>query len=201
MLTSIIGSDILPTAEGICTRCPIRLQLRTAGPGEKEYGVFQGETEEITDLKRITQKISEIQASPAYAGSAKNIVDKEICLTLRLRTCPDLTLVDLPGHVVNLVDGQTEETKRNVEDLIVKYASDPHTIIMCVSNGASDLAGCNGISLAKKCDPEGNRTIGVLTKSDLALPSEIVKALKNEGHTVKFKNGFHALINRNKKQE
>ena len=50
-------------------------------------------------------------------------------------------------------------------------------------------------------DPDGHRTIGVLTKCDIAQASEVVKACKNEGDTVKFKYGFHGVINRNKDQD
>jgi len=59
-----------------------------------------------------------------------------------------------------------------------------------------------GVNLSKKYNPSGDRTIGVLTKSDKpGANEEVMKALRNEGSTVTFLNGYHALVNRNKNQE
>jgi len=135
VLNSIVGTDILPKADGICTRVPIRLQLRHTPANEPQYGQFAGEERKITDMDEVCRRITEIQDSDEYAGGKKNIVDKEIVVTLHLSTCPDLTVVDLPGHIVNLVEGQTEATKIGVAGLIKRYAEMESTIIMCVSPG------------------------------------------------------------------
>jgi len=59
-----------------------------------------------------------------------------------------------------------------------------------------------GVNLSKKYNPSGDRTIGCITKADKPGASEeVMKALKNEGSTVTFLNGYHALVNRNKNQE
>lgn len=48
-----------------------------------------------------------------------------------------------------------------------RYCSDPRTIIMCVSPANQDLSTSDGLMMARELDPEGNRTIGVLTKIDI----------------------------------
>jgi vacuolar protein sorting-associated protein 1 len=40
------------------------------------------------------------------AGKTKNIVDKPIVLTVYSHTCPDLTMIDLPGITRIPIDGQ-----------------------------------------------------------------------------------------------
>jgi len=68
-----------------------------------------------------------------------------------------------------------------------------------VSTGNQELCNDNGIKLVKEIDPTGSRTLGVLTKTDISDPVEVLKALRNESETVKYAKGFTAVINRNKK--
>lgn len=135
------------------------------------------------------------------AGNGVNIVHEEIVVEVYLPTCPDLTIIDLPGLVINKVEGQPEDIREQIENLVYKYCSDENTIIMCVSPADIDLAADNGIYHAKKVDPSMKRILGVLTKSDLGKPEELKKALDGENETVRFTRGFNAVINRNKKQE
>lgn len=46
---------------------------------------------------QIKQQVHQIQILINLLGSNKNIVNKPIILTIYSSTCPDLTLVDLPG--------------------------------------------------------------------------------------------------------
>lgn len=49
----------------------------------------------------------------------------------------------------------------------MKYISRPACIILAVTAANTDLANSDGLKLAREVDPEGTRTIGVLTKVDL----------------------------------
>jgi vacuolar protein sorting-associated protein 1 len=51
--------------------------------------------------------------------------------------------------------------------MILKYISKPGCIILAVTSANADLANSDGLKLARDVDPEGTRTIGVLTKVDL----------------------------------
>lgn len=51
--------------------------------------------------------------------------------------------------------------------MILKYITKPNAIILAVTAANSDLANSDGLKLAREVDPEGLRTIGVLTKIDL----------------------------------
>lgn len=57
--------------------------------------------------------------------------------------------------------------------MILKYISKPGCIILAVTSANADLANSDGLKLARDVDPEGTRTIGVLTKVDLMC--ELVK--------------------------
>jgi dynamin 1-like protein len=45
----------------------------------------------------ILQKLNQLLIFSKICGKSKNIIDKPIVLTVYSHTCPDLTLVDLPG--------------------------------------------------------------------------------------------------------
>ena len=50
------------------------------------------------------------------AGGQKNIVDKEIVLTVYSANAPDLTVIDLPGITRNPVGDQPKNIERRLRD-------------------------------------------------------------------------------------
>lgn len=78
-----------------------------------------------------------------------------------------LTLVDLPGLTKVPVGDQPRDIERQIKDMLVKYISKPNAIILAVTAANTDLANSDGLKLARDVDPDGTRTIGVLTKVDL----------------------------------
>ena len=81
--------------------------------------------------------------------------DTEVCFTIRSAKCPNLTLVDLPGWIVNPIPGQSADAPALVEKLIKNYCKDENTIMMCVSSVSNDLATCMGIKICKEIDFDG----------------------------------------------
>lgn len=78
-----------------------------------------------------------------------------------------LTLVDLPGLTKVPVGDQPRDIEKQIRDMLMKYISKPSCIILAVTPANTDLANSDGLKLAREVDPEGTRTIGVLTKVDL----------------------------------
>jgi len=100
-------------------------------------------------------------------GNNSNIVDKPIVLQVFSHTCPDLTLIDLPGITRVPTHGQPENIEQITKAMCNRYMSDPRTIILCVVPANADLAISDGLMMAKQLDPKGIRTIGVITKVDI----------------------------------
>ena len=98
-----------------------------------------------------------------------NISHQPIYLRIISSQIPDLTLVDLPGMtMVACTDkGQPKDIKDQINNLISKNISDPNTLILAVIPARPDIETDIGLELVKKHDPEGKRTIGILTKIDL----------------------------------
>ena len=65
------------------------------------------------------------------------------------------------------VGDQPSDIERQIRSLVTDYISKPNCIIMAVSPANVDLANSDSLKLARSVDPQGRRTIGVLTKLDL----------------------------------
>lgn len=81
-----------------------------------------------------------------------------------------LTVIDVPGMFENETPGMT--TKADIElvkGMVKRYINESRTIILAVVPCNGDIANQKILTYAKEADPEGKRTLGVLTKPDLAV--------------------------------
>ncbi|KAJ7731654.1 P-loop containing nucleoside triphosphate hydrolase protein [Mycena metata] len=79
----------------------------------------------------------------------------------------DLSFVDLPGLIASVSSKSGNEADiAMVESLVTSYISKPNCIILLTVACETDFENQGAHHLTKKHDPEGKRTIGVLTKPD-----------------------------------
>ncbi|XP_064822601.1 interferon-induced GTP-binding protein Mx3-like isoform X1 [Oncorhynchus masou masou] len=95
------------------------------------------------------------------AGVGVGISDDLISLEIG---SPDLTLIDLPGIAVK---GQPENIGEQIKRLIRKFITKQETINLVVVPCNVDIATTEALKMAQEVDPEGERTLGILTKPDL----------------------------------
>lgn len=94
----------------------------------------------------------------------------------------DLTVVDLPGIIRTVTAGQSTTAIEQVNRLIKTYLMDKRTIILAVIPANQDIATVDILERAQMVDPTGERTLGVLTKTDLIGPGseeEILSVVNN----------------------
>lgn len=65
------------------------------------------------------------------------------------------------------VGDQPSDIERQIRSLVLDFISKPNCIILAISPANVDLANSDSLKLARSVDPQGRRTIGVLTKLDL----------------------------------
>lgn len=65
------------------------------------------------------------------------------------------------------VGDQPADIEFQIRDMINDYISQENTLILAVSAANQDLANSDALKLARAVDPDGLRTIGVITKLDL----------------------------------
>uniref|UniRef100_A0A8C7TJM4 Uncharacterized protein n=1 Tax=Oncorhynchus mykiss TaxID=8022 RepID=A0A8C7TJM4_ONCMY len=157
----------LPRGSGIVTRCPLELKMKRKKEGEEWHGKisYQDHEEEIEDPSDVEKKIREAQDE--MAGVGVGISDDLISLEIGSPDVPDLTLIDLPGIARVAVKGQPENIGEQIKRLIRKFIMKQETISLVVVPCNVDIATTEALKMAQEVDPEGERTLGILTKPDL----------------------------------
>ncbi|KAM7470595.1 hypothetical protein LguiA_008778 [Lonicera macranthoides] len=170
VLEALVGRDFLPRGSDICTRRPLVLQLlqtKRKGEGsEEEYGEFLHlPGKRFFNFNEIRK---EIQAeTDREAGGNKGVSDKQIRLKIFSPNVLDITLVDLPGITKVPVGDQPSDIEARIRTMIMSYIKLPSCLILAVTPANSDLANSDALQIAGNADPDGYRTIGVITKLDI----------------------------------
>ena len=194
VLENIVGRDFLPRGSGIVTRCPLVLQLHQLPPSQdEEWGEFTHKPGvKFTDFSEIR---SEIERRTVEIAGGVSISDKPIGLKVYSPHVLTLTLVDLPGLVMNAVGDQPKDIDRQIKEMVTKYVRPSNTIILAVTPANADIATSTALRLAKQVDPDGVRTIGILTKIDLMDRGTDALDMLN-GKLVPLRRGFIGVVNR-----
>lgn len=170
VLEALVGRDFLPRGSDICTRRPLVLQLlqtkRKADGTEEEYGEFlHVPGKRFYNFNEIRK---EIQAeTDREAGGNKGVSDKQIRLKIFSPNVLDITLVDLPGITKVPVGDQPSDIEARIRTMIMSYIKLPSCLILAVTPANADLANSDALQIAGNADPDGYRTIGVITKLDI----------------------------------
>ena len=131
-----------------------------------DYATFRHKPDvRYTDFDLVRKEIE--AETDRLTGRNKGISREPIYLTVFSPRVVDLTLVDLPGIARIPVGDQPKGIEVQVRSVLMEYIESPNSIVLAVMAANVDLATSVAIQLAKHVDPEGVRTIGVLTKLDL----------------------------------
>ncbi|KAJ2749586.1 mitochondrial dynamin GTPase Msp1, partial [Coemansia nantahalensis] len=109
-------------------------------------------------------------------SEAECVSDKPIELRIYSPHVPDLRLVDLPGYIQVVNRKQPPALRQRIRDLCETYLRQPN-IILAVCAADVDLANSEALKASRRNDPLGVRTIGVITKVDMAEPADAVHML------------------------
>ena len=187
----------LPKGSGIVTRCPLVLRLRRSMK-RQVYRLYDGNKKDLLDESKLNILKYIEEETKKLAGKNKNVVHDLIEILVEDPNVRDLTVVDLPGIARNPIADQPKNIHKQTTDLIRKFISQQGTVILCVFPANVDVATVESFTLARKYDSVGNRTIGVITKSDLAPNQEsfIQQLLMEKSDVLKLTLGFVAVRNR-----
>ncbi|TNY17908.1 P-loop containing nucleoside triphosphate hydrolase protein [Rhodotorula diobovata] len=181
VLEAIVGREFLPKGDNMVTRRPIELTLihtpaTPSNPHPTTFAEFPSlGPGHITDFGLVQNTLVDLNLS---VPAEQCVSDSPIQLRIHSPHVPDLSLVDLPGYVQVASMDQPEELKDKIAALCDKYIRSPN-IILAVCSADVDLANSPALRAAKKVDPLGMRTIGVVTKMDLVEPAQGAAILAN----------------------
>ncbi|XWW97906.1 hypothetical protein V2A60_005902 [Cordyceps javanica] len=191
VLESISGVPF-PTKSSLCTRFPTELILRKTAFSSINVSIVPHHSRNDEDkdfLSNFRERLLDFKDLPALIESAKlamgvmtmgKAFSEDI---LRIEVSgpdrPHLTIVDLPG----LIHSSNKHQSPSDIDLI----------------NNNDYVNQIVLKLASKADPEGKRTLGVITKPDTLIPGsgserDFISLARNQD--VEFRLGWHVLRNR-----
>ncbi|KAJ3594565.1 hypothetical protein NHX12_003872 [Muraenolepis orangiensis] len=142
--SSIDQSDFLPRGSGIVTRRPLVLQLISANAEWAEFLHCKGK--KFTDFDEVRQEIE--AETDRVTGGNKGI--SSVPINLRVP-----------------VGDQPVDIEQQIREMIMQFITRESCLVLAVTPANTDLANSDALKLAKEVDPQGQRTIGVITKLDL----------------------------------
>uniref|UniRef100_H3CYM6 Interferon-induced GTP-binding protein Mx n=1 Tax=Tetraodon nigroviridis TaxID=99883 RepID=H3CYM6_TETNG len=194
VLENFVGRDFLPRGSGIVTRRPLILQLVNSNAEYAEFLHCKGK--KFVDFEEVR---AEIEAeTDRITGSNKGISPIPINLRVYSPHVLNLTLIDLPGMTKVPVGDQPIDIEHQIRDMLLQFITKESCLILAVTPANTDLANSDALKMAKEVDPQGVRTIGVITKLDLMDEGTDAKEIL-ENKLLPLRRGYIGVVNRSQK--
>lgn len=201
-----------PRDDNLCTRFATEICLRRdpadsltirvipdSDRPQKKQEEIRSYSETITnfaDLPRVMDDAKKVMGiGEGGRAFAKDTLSIEICGPQR----PQLTLVDIPGLIQTSTKGVPLSDVAMVGQITNHYIKQPRTICLAVISATNDAANQPILQRVRSFDPQGDRTLGVITKPDRlsagsGSEAKFLELARNED--VFFKLGWHVIKNR-----
>ena len=211
-----------PRNDNLCTRYATEIILRratvnsltikiipdTLRPSAEQAALqqFKESITELGDLPRImdvAKAAMDAQGNHSTGSKPKAFLRDILSIEIEGPSRPQLTLVDIPGLIQTDTKGVTKDDVQLVSQITDQYISRSRTICLAVVSASNDYSNQKILSKVRDVDPDGQRTLGIITKPDIppagsGSETGFIELARNED--VKFSLGWHVLKNREYKQ-
>ncbi|OAV92483.1 hypothetical protein PTTG_05867 [Puccinia triticina 1-1 BBBD Race 1] len=200
-LLEYISGVTFPKDAGMCTCFATEVSMRPATEFSSKVFINNQTDSRLSEPKspeEVAGVIQEAKRLFVEAHGEKAIYDDILTVELNGPGLPILTLVDLPGYIHTHSTGQPESIVQDIENLVEGYLDSPRTIIMAVIPVNRDFETNVAIKHIRRFDPEGKRTLCVLTKPDqvdAGTERGVLEILS--GKKMHLSRGYHIIKNKN----
>ncbi|KYG40858.1 hypothetical protein M433DRAFT_8419 [Acidomyces richmondensis BFW] len=209
----------LPRDNGLCTRFATQIIFRRAAKEAVSVAIIADRNASVDHRTRVeswtkdnltsldadtfSEIMTEVHQVMGLAhsedGRGQSPTFSNDVLRLEI-TGPDqehLSVIDVPGIFKNTTPGHTSKADiALVRNMVLGYMGNPRSVMLAVIPANVDVATQEILELAKDVDPEGDRTLGLLTKPDLVDKGtewRIIDLI--EGRARKMQLGWHVVRN------
>ena len=207
-----------PRNDNLCTRFATEIILRRANANSLTLKLIpdpKRPSVEQASIKAFEKSITNFDELPSIMNAAMAVMDigdnstsgskprafarDVLSIEIEGPSRPQLTLVDIPGLIQTDTKGVTRADVDLVAEITDQYIKQPRTICLAVVSGANDYANQKILTKVREVDPEGDRTLGIITKPDRldsGSGSETAFIELAQNQDIYFKLGWHVLKNR-----
>lgn len=145
---------------------------------------------ELMGLSKSADETTDLERNGRFSDDVLKI---ELCGPSRSH----FSVVDVPGLFQSATRYQNEADLEMVENLVKSYIEDQRTIILAVASSLNETANQKVFRLASEADPNGIRTVGVLTKPDAIQPGDESRVIDTALNKITVLNhGWFTVRNR-----
>lgn len=206
-----------PRKDGFCTKFPTEILLQHS-PGERiiDASILPSpdrpdgdERRALTGFSRRLHGFDDLPVMIEEVGRLMGIRDADgnkvgpafgadvLRIVVQGNVGLHLSIVNVPGLIAVPNEEQTDDDVQTIHRLFDGYISNPRTIILAVVQAGNDIANQSIITKSRQFDPDGERTVGIITKPDLINQSseKRIAFLASNKDTTKLKLGFFLVKN------
>lgn len=205
-----------PRQDGICTRFPTEIVLRHSNAVQsivanirphstrsqqvrEKLRAYHKDVKDLSELPSIINDVSNLMGLRGFVDGDNDNAFASDALRIEISgpTGLHLSVVDLPGLISVSNEEQSDDDVDAVRDMVASYLQNSRIIILSVLQASNDIANQGIIKLARQFDPDGERTVGIITKPDLinkGTEGKIASVAKNLDN-IKLRLGFFLLKN------